>query len=80
MNSLTSTQLCLYSGMSVSQDNLLDYKENEAKGEDLLNQSVDSGRDSGEDMVVKYKTEIQQVSDLRLVCDENDLFEDGISD
>ena len=65
--------------MSVSQDNLLDYEENEAQGEDLLNQLVDSGRDFGEDMVVKYEREIQQDSDPKLYCDENNLFEDGIS-
>ena len=38
VNSLTSAQLCLSSGMVVSQDNLLDYEEGEAQGEDLLNQ------------------------------------------
>ena len=55
VNSLTSAQLCLSSGMSVSQDNLLDYKENEAQGEDLLDQSVNSGWDSSEDVVVEYE-------------------------
>ena len=40
--------------MSVSQDNLLDYEEVEAYGEDLLDQLVDSGRDPSEDVVVEY--------------------------
>ena len=40
--------------MTASQDNLLDSGENEAQGEDLLDQSVDSGRDSSEDVVEEY--------------------------
>ena len=80
VNSLTSTQLCLSSGMSVSQDNLLDYEENEAQGEDLLNQSVDSGRDSSEDVVVEYERIIGEPFP-NTGCDEEDLFEDdGITD
>ena len=42
------------SGMSASQDNLLDYEENEAQGENLPNQLVVSEVDS-EDVVVEYE-------------------------
>ena len=80
VNSLTSAQLCLSSGMSVSQDNLLDYEEGEAQGEDLLDQSVDSGRDSSEDVVVEYERVLEDPS-LKMGCDEEDLFDDdGIID
>ena len=41
--------------MSASQDNLLDTGKNETQGEDLLDQSVDSGRNSLEDVVVEYE-------------------------
>ena len=41
--------------MSASQDNLLNQEVIEAQGEDLLDQSVDSGEDSLEDMVVGYE-------------------------
>ena len=66
--------------MSVSQDNLLDYKEGEAQGEDLLDQSVDSGRDSSEDVVVEYERVLHEDSGLKLGCDEDDIFDDGITD
>ena len=72
---MTSAQLCLSSGMSVSQDNLLDYEEGEAQGEDLLDQSVNSGRDSLEDVVVEYERVLRAPSP-RKGCDEEDLFED----
>ena len=66
--------------MSPSQDNLLDYEENEAQGEDLLDQSVDSGRDSSEDVVVEYERVLGAPSP-KIGCDEEDLFEDdGITD
>ena len=51
--SLTHTQLCLSSGMSASQDNLLNQEVNEAQGEALLDQSVHSGEDSLEDVIVE---------------------------
>ena len=66
--------------MSVSQDNLLDYEEGEAQGEDLLDQSVDSGRDSLEDVVIEYERVLEDPSP-KIGCDEEDLFEDdGIID
>ena len=66
--------------MSISQDNLLDYEENEAQGKDLLDQSVDSGRDSSEDVVVEYERVLGAPSP-KIGCDEEDLFEDdGITD
>ena len=66
--------------MSVSQDNLLDYEECEAQGEDLLDQSVNSGRDSLEDVVVEYEKVLEDPS-LKIGCDEQDLFDDdGITD
>ena len=61
--------------MSASQDNLLDAGENEAQGEDLLDQSVDSGRDSLEDVVVEYERVLGAPSP-KIGCDEEDLFED----
>ena len=66
--------------MSASQDNLLDYKEQEAQGENLPNQSVDSGRDSSEDVVMEYERIIGDPIP-KTGCDEEDLFEDdGITD
>ena len=61
--------------MSASQDNLLDAGENEAQGEDLLDQSVDSGRDSSEDVVVEYERVLGAPSP-KIGCEEADLFED----
>ena len=61
--------------MSASQDNLLDAGENEAQGEDLLDQSVDSGRDSSEDVVVEYERVLGPPSP-KIGCEEADLFED----
>ena len=64
----------------MSQDNLHDYEEDEAQGEDLLDQSVDSGRDSSEDVVVEYERVLEDPSP-KIGCDEEDLFEDdGITD
>ena len=66
--------------MFVSQDNLLDYEEGEAQGEDLLDQLVNSGRDSLEDVVVEYERVLEDPSH-KIGCDEEDLFDDdGITD
>ena len=66
--------------MSASQDNLLDYEEYEAQGEDLPYQSVNSGRDSLEDVVVEYER-ILGAPSPKIGCDEENLFEDdGITD
>ena len=68
------------SGISASQDNLLDAGENEAQGDNLLDQSVNSGRDSLEDVVVEYERVLED-SSLKLGCNEEDLFDDdGITD
>ena len=65
--------------MSASQDNLLDYKEHEAQGENLPNQSVVSEVDS-EDVVMEYERIIGDPIP-NTGCDEEDLFEDdGITD
>ena len=61
--------------MSASQDNHLDSGENEAQGEDLLDQLVDSGRDSLEELVVKYERVLGAPSP-KIGCEEADLFED----
>ena len=61
--------------MSASQDNLLDAGENEAQGKDLLDQSVNSGRDSSEDVVVEYERVLGAPSP-KIGCEEADLFED----
>ena len=53
--SLTHAQLCLSSGMSASQDNLLNQEVNEAQGEALLDQSVHLGEDSSDDIIVEYE-------------------------
>ena len=65
--------------MSDSQDNLLDYEEGEVQGEDLLNQSANSGRDSAEDEVVELEEDQQEDPGLKLDCDEDDIFDDGIT-
>ena len=62
--------------MSASQDNLLNSGENEAQGEDLLDQLVDSGRDSLEDVVVEYER-VLGPSSPKFGCEEADLFEYG---
>ena len=61
--------------MSASKDILLDAGENEAQGEDLLDQSVDLGRDSSEDVVVEYERVLGPPSP-KIGCEEADLFED----
>ena len=66
--------------MSDSQDNLLDYKEREVQGEDLLNQSADSGSDYVEDEVIELEEDQQEDPGLKLGCDEDDIFNDGITD
>ena len=66
--------------MSASQDNLLDSEENEAQGENLLDQSVNSGRNSLEDVVMEYERVLGAPSP-KIGCDEEDLFkDDGITD
>ena len=65
---------------TVSQDNLLDYKKGEAQGEDLLDQSVDSGRDSLEEVVIEYERVLHEDSGLKLGCNVDDLFDVGITD
>ena len=66
--------------MSDSQDNILDYEESEAKGEDLLDQLFDSGRDSLEDEVFELEEDQQEDPGLKLSCDDNDIFDYGITD
>ena len=61
--------------MSASQDNLLNQGVNEAQGEDLLDQSVNSGEDSLEDVVVEYER-VLGPSSPKFGCEEADLFED----
>ena len=66
--------------MSASPDNLHDSEENKAQGENLLDQSVDSGRDSSEDVVMEYKRVLGAPSP-QIGCDDKDLFKDnGITD
>ena len=64
--------------MSDSQDNLLDYEGDEVQGEDLLDQSVEGG--CLEEDIVMLEDEQQADQGLKLVCDDNDIFEDGITD
>ena len=45
----------LSSGMSTSQDNLLNQEVNEAQGEDLLDQLVQSVEDSSDDVIVEFE-------------------------
>ena len=66
--------------MSDTQDNLLDYEEGEVQGENLLDQSADLGRDSVEDEVIKLEEDQQEDPGLKLGCDDNDIFDDGITD
>ena len=63
--------------MSDSQDNLLNYEGDEVQGEDLLDQSVE-GKSLDEDIVMLG--EQQADPGLKLACDDNDIFEDGITD
>ena len=64
--------------MSASQDNLLNQEEIEAQGEALLDQSVHSGEDSLEDIIV----ESERILDSpKIGCENTDLFEDdGVTD
>ena len=66
--------------MSDSQDNLLDYEGDKVQGEDLLDQSADLEGESLEDDVVMLEEEQQADPGLKLACDDNDIFEDGITD
>ena len=74
--SLTHAQLCLSSGMSASQDNLLNQKVNEAQGDILLDQSVHLGEDSSDDVIVEYERIIGPPESPKFGCEECDLFED----
>ena len=61
--------------MSASQDNLLNQEVNEAQGEALLDQSVHSGEDSSEDVIVEYER-VLVPSSPKFGCEEADLLED----
>ena len=63
-----------------SQDNLLDYAEGVVQGEDLLVPSADLEGESLEDEVVVLEQDKQADPGLKLACDDNDIFEDGITD
>ena len=73
-NSLNHAQLCLSLGMSASQDNLLNQEVIEAQGEVLLDQSVHSGEDSLEDVIVEYERIIGPPCSPKFGCEESDLF------
>ena len=75
-NSLTHAQLCLSSGMSASQDNILNQEVIEAQGEVLLDQSVHSGEDSLDDVIVEYERNIGPPESPKTGCEELDLLED----
>ena len=66
--------------MSDSQDNLLDYEGDKVQGEDLLDQSADLEGESLEDDVFVLEEEQQVDPGLKLACDDNDIFDDGITD
>ena len=66
--------------MSDSQDNLLDYMEDDVQGEDLLDQSADLEGESLEDEVVVLEEDQQADPGLKVACDDNDIFNDGITD
>ena len=50
------------------------------QGEDLLNQSADLEGESLEDEVVMLEEDQQAYPGLKLACDDNDIFDDGIID
>ena len=60
--------------MSASQDNLLNQEEMEDQGEALLDQSVHSGEDSSEDVIVEFERILGPSP--RIGCENADLFED----
>ena len=62
--------------MSASQDNFLIKEVIEAQGEDLLDQSVDSGRESLVIVVMEYERVLRAPSP-KIGCEEADLFKDG---
>ena len=67
--------------MSTSQDNLLNQEVNEAQGEDLLDQSVQSVEDSSDDIVVEFERIIRTPESPKFRCKERDLFrDDSITD
>ena len=45
-----------------------------------MDQSADSGRDSAEDEVVMLEEDQQEDPVLKLACDDNNIFDDGITD
>ena len=65
--------------MSDSQDNLLDYEGDKVQGEDLLDQSADLEGESLEDDVIVLEEEQQADPGLKLACDDNDNFDNGIT-
>ena len=67
--SLTHAQLCLSSGMSASQDNLLNQEVNEAQGDILLDQSVHSGEDSSDDVIAGYIRIIRSPESPKFGCE-----------
>ena len=71
----------LSSGMSTSQDNLLNEEVNEAQGEDLLDQLVQSVEDSSDDIVLEFERIIRTPESPKFGCEEHDLFrDDSITD
>ena len=64
--------------MSASQDNLLNQEEIEAREEALLDQSVQSGEDSLEDIIVESE---RMLDSPKFGCENADLFQDdGVTD
>ena len=79
MNSLTSTQLCFFlsSGISDSQDNLLDFEYN-IQGADLLDQSANlEGEPMEQDVVMLGEVKPEDPGHM-LACGGRDLFEEDI--
>ena len=69
------------SGMSTSQDNLLNQEVNEALGVDLLDQSVQSVEDSLYDVVVEFERIIRTPESPKFRCEDRNLFrDDSITD
>ena len=62
--------------MSTPQDNLLNQEVNEAQGEHLLDQSVQSVEDSSDEVVVEFERIIRTPESPKFGCEECDLFQD----
>ena len=62
--------------MSASQDNLLNQEVNEAEGDDLLDQLVQSKEDSLDDVIVEFERIIWPHVSPKFGCEERDLFEE----